>query len=41
MGNTKYNSLKHQYRLSSYKYSLPVEKKLIVLMKELKKNLKS
>ena len=40
MGNTKYNSLKHQYRLSSYKYSLPVEKKLIVLMKELKKKFK-
>ena len=40
MGNTKYNSLKHQYRLSSYKYSLPVEK-IDSFDERVKKNLKS
>jgi hypothetical protein len=40
LGIAKYNFLKHKYRLSDYKYSLPVEKNIIILIKKLKKRYK-
>ena len=40
LGSHKYNKIKHTYRLSNYKYSIPVEKKTVNLMKKLKKKFK-